>query len=293
MSDFHDISVIIPTLNRAQILPRALDSVLAQSFAPQEIIVVDDGSGDDTELLLRQKYPQVKYHFQPNRGVSSARNLGVRNCNGKWIAFLDSDDEWLPDKLSQQVELLRAIPGNLFCHTDEIWIRNGQRVNPMRKHKKTGGDIFLHCLPMCVISPSSVLMDKHLFVQSGGFNESLPACEDYDLWLRICARESVAFVNQPLLRKYGGHEDQLSKRYWGMDRFRVKALIGILEAGVLNDVQELSAKKVLEKKCLILANGALKRGHQQRADNYFQAASRYAVLAPVDSCGDANGVEST
>ncbi len=99
------------------------------------------------------------------------------------------------------------------CHTDEIWIRNGRRVNARKKHGKKGGWIFQHCLPLCAMSPSSIMIHRDVFTALGGFDERLPACEDYDLWLRITARYPVLFTRQPLIEKYGGHDDQLSRKY--------------------------------------------------------------------------------
>lgn len=275
-----EISVIIPTHNRSSTLPRALDSVLAQTLQPHEIIVVDDGSEDTTSRLLAHDYPGCRYLHQTNRGVSSARNLGIANATGKWIALLDSDDAWLPAKLALQSKALEENPGLRICHTEEIWIRNGIRVNPMRKHAKQGGRIFQHCLPLCVISPSSVLLHQSLFAEYGGFDINLPACEDYDLWLRLCAHEEVLFIEQPLTVKYGGHEDQLSRRHWGMDRFRVQALEKILQSTRLSEADRRAALAVLVKKAGILAQGAEKRSQHCRAAHYRRLQSDYRAQLP-------------
>ena len=271
-----DISVIIPTHNRARLLARALRSVLDQTLKPREVIVVDDGSDDHTRELVSENYPECRYLSQSNRGVSSARNRGIAEATGEWLAFLDSDDEWLPGKLAAQRDALEQAPDRRICHTEEIWVRNGRRVNPMKKHAKEGGRIFLHCLPLCVISPSSVLIHRSLFDEVGTFDETLPACEDYDLWLRICARHPVAFVHQPQIVKYGGHADQLSRRHWGMDRFRVRALEGILAWQGLPDEYRAAATEILRQKAEILAQGALKRGRQTEAEEYRALAERYA-----------------
>jgi glycosyltransferase involved in cell wall biosynthesis len=199
------ISVVIPTCNRAHTLARALDSVLAQTQPAAEVIVVDDGSEDETGALLHRAYPQVTALRQNNRGVSHARNRGIRAARHDWIAFLDSDDCWLPDKLATQSQALRAAPAYRLCHSDEIWIRRGRRVNPMHKHTKHGGEIFLRCLPRCAISPSTTVVHKALLEEFGGFDEALPACEDYDLWLRICARYPVLHIARQLAVRYGGH----------------------------------------------------------------------------------------
>ena len=272
----HSVSVIIPTYNRVRTLPRALDSVLAQTRAADEIIVVDDGSTDSTVDLLLANYPQVKLLQQPNLGVSAARNHGIREASSDWIALLDSDDRWLPTKLEAQVALVEQRPDHRLCHTEEIWIRNGKRVNQMDKHRKSGVHIYSQCLPLCVISPSSVLLHRTLFDEIGLFDETLPACEDYDLWLRICAREPVLFVDTPQIEKYGGHDDQLSSKHWGMDRFRIRALEKVLANDLLTPDQDRETVAMLLRKAAILEQGARKRGKLQRADHYRQLIQRYA-----------------
>ncbi|MCU7906010.1 MAG: glycosyltransferase family 2 protein [Candidatus Thiodiazotropha sp. (ex Epidulcina cf. delphinae)] len=269
------VSVIIPTHNRRHTLSRALDSVLAQSLPPQEIIVVDDGSDDGTGKMIGDRYRQCNYFAQPNQGVSSARNLGIQQARGEWIAFLDSDDCWLPDKLRRQIELVTKSTCSRLCHTGEIWIRNGVRVNQMDKHAKSGGRIFQRCLALCVISPSSVMLHRSLFDEFGLFDPELPACEDYDLWLRICSREPVLFIDEPLTVKYGGHDDQLSRCHWGMDRFRVYALRKLLDNQHLEEADRVAAVETLVKKCAILAQGAEKRGHIERTAYYRTVQQRY------------------
>jgi glycosyltransferase involved in cell wall biosynthesis len=275
------ISVIIPSWNRADRLAAALDSVHAQSIAPHEIIVVDDGSTDNTREQVTRHYPDVHYLYQQNKGVSSARNTGITAATGDWIALLDSDDRWEPLKLERQRHAIHAQPGHKLCHSDEIWIRNGKRVNPMKKHAKHGGKIFSQCLPLCVISPSAVMIHRDLFNDVGLFDESLPACEDYDLWLRICALYPVLYVDQPLIIKVGGHADQLSRRYWGMDRFRIQALEKILAAGVLNEQDHADALHVLLEKLAIMIQGAEKRDNRTLADRYRDKQRRASRLLLV------------
>lgn len=272
-----DITVIIPAFNRASVLERALDSALNQQAPPGEVIVVDDGSTDATARLVQERYPQCRYLHQPNRGVSAARNRGIRAAGGSWIALLDSDDAWLPTKLSAQLERLGRQPELHICHTEEIWIRNGKRVNAMRKHAKQGGWIYRRCLPRCVISPSSVLLHRSVFETVGEFDETLPACEDYDLWLRVCARMPTAFVEQPQIVKYGGHEDQLSRRYWGMDRFRIRALERALAEAPLNAADRQATAQTLVEKAQILAQGAEKRGKVEEAAHYHALARLYGA----------------
>jgi glycosyltransferase involved in cell wall biosynthesis len=242
------------------LIARAIESVRSQTRPASEILCVDDGSTDDTHRFLADAYPEVRVLRQPNRGVSAARNAGIRAAAGAFVAFLDSDDEWLKPKLERQLQAMEANAGALLCHTNEIWIRNGRRVNPMKKHQKFGGRIFEKALPLCVISPSSVLVDRRLFDEVGLFDENLPACEDYDLWLRVCARFPILYLDQPLIVKHGGHQDQLSRRYWGMDRFRILALRKILADGNLRQDYRRAAESTLAQKLEILARGARRRG---------------------------------
>jgi glycosyltransferase involved in cell wall biosynthesis len=269
------ISVIIPTHNRAGLLVRALASVFAQTFAPVEVIVVDDGSTDHTEEVVCDRFPQVNYLRQPQQGVSRARNVGIQQAQGEWFAFLDSDDEWLSHKLALQRHALQHNPPCRLCHTDEIWIRRGKRVNPMKKHAKHGGTIFQHCLPRCVISPSSVMIHRAVFERVGHFDESLPVCEDYDLWLRICARYEVLFVPEQLLIKYGGHDDQLSVKYWGMDRFRIRALEKIQESENLSSPDREAVLRALQEKIDIVLAGARKRNNLALMQEYAQKRRQY------------------
>lgn len=257
------VSVIVPTFNRKALLARTLHSIVNQKSATYlgdsvqiEIIVVDDGSTDSTEAMMRCDFPSVQYFHQSNRGVSAARNAGIALAKGEWIALLDSDDEWLPEKLAKQFKLLEET-GLEICHTEEKWIRNGQPLKQLKKHQKQGGWIFEDCLPLCAMSPSSIIIKRELFDKVGGFDESLPACEDYDLWLRLTSRYEVAYEPSECIIKYGGHEDQLSQKYWGMDRFRVVALENVLQTE-LSDENRLAVTKMLQNKLKILLKGAKK-----------------------------------
>lgn len=262
------VSVVIPTYNRGSVLPRALDSVLAQTCSATEIIVVDDGSTDGTMQCLEDEYPEVRRVTQENRGVSAARNRGIEAAMGEWIALLDSDDEWASEKLERQLAELAARPESLVCHTDEIWIRHHRRVNPKRKHAKYGGRIFRYCLPLCAMSPSSIVIHRSVLDDVGLFDEKMPACEDYDLWLRICARYPVLYLDEPLVIKYGGHPDQLSRRIWGLDRFRIRGLEKILEAGILEEADREAALDTLLEKIDIFLAGAEKREKWDVVESY-------------------------
>ena len=265
----YKISIVIPTFNRIGSLPRALDSALNQTYQPSEIIVVDNGSSDGTTKLLRERYPSIRLLIEKKLGVSAARNKGIRHSKFQWIALLDSDDAWDKTKLEKQKNALASSQDQFrLVHTNEIWIRNGNKFNQMKKHQKFGGDIFNNCLSLCCISPSSVLINKNIFKEFGYFDESLPVCEDYDLWLKICSQEKILFINQKLTLKYGGHKDQLSKTYWGMDRFRIKSLENLILNYKLKPDQKINAIKTIVKKLKIIVNGAYKRNNSSIINEY-------------------------
>ena len=257
-------SVVIPVYNRRQWVGRAIRSVLQQTCRDLEVLVVDDASEDDTAAFVQSEFGDAVHLIKlpHNGGVSAARNRGIEKARGEWLAFLDSDDEWLPHKLEEQrAELERS--QRLICHTDEIWVRNGVRVNPHKHHQKYGGDIFFKALAQCVMSPSSIAIHRRVFAEVGLFDEALPACEDYELWLRIAARYEVAYLEEKLIVKYGGHEDQLSQAYYAMDRFRVYALDKLLCAlPELEAAKRQAARKMLMRKAKIVYKGALKRDNE-------------------------------
>lgn len=268
------VSVIIPTHNRRALTARAIDSVLSQADPADEIIVVDDGSDDGTGAEIRTAFPAIRCLRQSHQGVSAARNRGIEAARGEWLAFLDSDDTWLPDKLARQRASIAARPEARIVHGDEIWVRDGRRVNPMKKHRKHGGRIYRHCLPLCVISPSCVMIHREVFERVGLFDTTLPACEDYDLWLRICCRYPVEYIDSPLITKYGGHRDQLSRRYPAMDRFRIEALLKILATDTLSDADRAATEDMLRLKARIYLEGARKRGRHDEADELTTRIAR-------------------
>jgi glycosyltransferase involved in cell wall biosynthesis len=252
------ISVIIPTHNRSSTLRRALDSVFLQTFRDFEVIVVDDGSIDNTKSICDEY--ELTYIHQENQGVSSARNRGVLASKGEWISFLDSDDRWHANKLQKQFDFIKD-SSHSFVHSNEVWIRNGVRVNPHKKHKKGGGDQFVANLNHCVISPSTVILKKDLFEYFDGFDESYPVCEDYDLWLKIISTQEIGFIEDPLVDKFGGHEDQLSTRYFAMDYYRIKSLYWIFKNRNLSQDKENALLETSIKKCKVLIQGYKKHNN--------------------------------
>ena len=270
------ISVIIPTYNRKHVVVRAIESVLAQDYKNFELIVVDDGSDDGSYEYLTALFPQTNIIQQENRGVSSARNLGVSKAQGEWIAFLDSDDEWLPHKLSTQIRYLDNAKEKYYvCHSAEIWFRDGVRVNPMKKHVNSDSDLFAASLKLCIISTSSALIHRSVFENIGRYDETFPACEDYDLWLRITAKYKVLFLKETLVNKYGGKADQLSKKYWGMDRFRINAMDKLLQSNILDKAQNVIARAELKRKLSIFLKGALKHNNIKDYQIYKNIYDQY------------------
>lgn len=268
------ISVIIPTFNRWPLVGEAVESVLGQSVSDFELIVVDDGSTDGTAKELARFGSRLHFFATPRGGVAAARNFGVSQARGRYLAFLDSDDLWRPGKLEVQTSFFEQHAEVRVCQTEEIWIRNGIRVNSKFIHRKPSGDIFARSLELCLVSPSAVMMTKELFDRLGGFDETFPVCEDYDLWLRIAAKHSVALIAEPLVIKRGGHGDQLSRSTWGMDRYRVEALRKVLRSDIAG-ARRLAALEVLRRKVTILARGARKRGKEREAAQYEAALMEF------------------
>jgi glycosyltransferase involved in cell wall biosynthesis len=271
------VSVIITTYNRADFVQEAIESVLNQTFRDFELIVVDDGSTDCTAEILHKWGKKIRSIRQENSGVSRARNTGIRLARGKYIAFLDSDDLWVQKKLEVQAHFLDANPQFSGCYTDEVWIRRGVRVNPRNVHAKYSGWIFDRCLPLCIISPSSVMLRRQVLDVAGFFDESLPVCEDYDLWLRIAGRFPLFFIDEKLIIKRGGHSDQLSNRSWGNDHYRVLALRKQLTENHLTPSERAATMEMLQKKCRILANGCFKRGKNEEGMEYQKLAESCAT----------------
>jgi glycosyltransferase involved in cell wall biosynthesis len=259
------VSVIIPTYNRSSLLFEAVKSVLSQTYDNFELIIVDDGSTDSSKSsiapLLKNTPRSTTYLESKNRGVSTARNLGAQHAQGEWLAFLDSDDRWTPEKLQLQMEYLKSNPECRVVHGEEIWIRNGRRVNQKIKHAKSGGRIFTDCLKLCLISPSTVVLAKELYHEMQGFDPSFPVCEDYDLWLKITSKYEVGFITTPVTIKYGGHSDQLSRRYFAMDYWRIKSMHRLHSTRKLNAQERAALNLEIITKGEVLVKGYKKHNN--------------------------------
>ena len=264
------VTIIIPTYNRASLLSRAIESVLEQSHGNLELIVVDDGSDDNTAEIIND-YGNIIYLYQENMGPAAARNRGIKAAAHELIAFLDSDDWFAAEKLAIQSTAMVENPGCLISHTDEIWYRRGRLLNQKKKHRKFGGDIFVRCLPLCAVSMSTVMMRKKIFERIGLFDESYPCCEDYEFWLRASVEHEFLKIDQPLTLKDGGRADEISFQFrTGMDKFRIKALLKLLSGSNLSEEQRKFAEGELVKKCRIYGNGCLKHGRPDEGRYYLE-----------------------
>ncbi len=274
------VSVIIPTYNRAEYLKRAMTSVLEQTRPPEELIIVDDGSTDYTTEIVqhvagRAEFP-VRLLRRENRGAAAARNVGINHASGDILCFLDSDDWWNKKKIELQLKAMLAAPDSLISHTKEIWFRKGLRVNQKKKHAPGNGHIFADCLKMCVVGMSTVMVKRALFTQYGLFNEALPCCEDYDLWLRVAREQPFLLIDHALTLKEGGRADQLSVIYrLGMDRYRIHALCTLLESDVLTEMQYGQTLSELERKSRIYGQGCIKHGHEEEGRTFLVLPDKY------------------
>lgn len=280
------ISAIIPTYNRKELLQRAIQSVFTQTHPVDELLIIDDGSTDDTSDYIANLRPvapvPLRYHFQANSGAAAARNTGVGIAFGDLLCFLDSDDHWSRDKIDIQHRAMQEQPDYLISHTRETWYRDGKRVNQKKKHDPPHGDVFARSLGMCVVGMSTVMVRKELFNRFGGFDPTLICCEDYDLWLRVSCKVPFLLIPQPLTIKDGGREDQLSALHrMGMDRYRIQALCSLLESQVLTMDQYEKARDEVGKKCRIYGNGCIKHGRRQEGEKYLQLADQYTTNREV------------
>lgn len=291
------VSAVIPTYNREAFLRDAIRSACEQTFSNIEIVVVDDGSGDGScDVVRTLGDSRIRYFYRDHAGVSAARNFGVSKSKAPFIAFLDSDDLWLPDKVEAQLGFFESNGDVSICQSEEIWMRYGRRVNPMAKHRKHSGWIFDECLPLCVVSPSAVMMRREAFELLGGFDESLPACEDYDLWLRASLRFEIHTLRRALTVKRGGHADQLSNSR-GLDRYRIRALEKILSDPLLASGQRVKVLDEISRRSRIVADGAMKRGRDDMFEEYEvkhkEARSALSsIMNAYDGHGAERGVES-
>jgi glycosyltransferase involved in cell wall biosynthesis len=272
------LTIIVPTYNRLPYLKNAINSVFHQVYRRFQLIVVDDGSTDGTEDYVHSLNNQenLRYLRIPHCGMpGKVRNAGVRLTTGEYLAFLDSDDRWKPEKLARQITYFEEHPEIQICHSREVWQRGEKIVSQAGQKHKRSGKIFVDALKKCIIGPSTVMMRRELFEEFGGFREDLEIAEDYELWLRITARYPVGYIDEPLVIKRGGHADQLSEKYGQIEIFRIRALLLNLEEGFFEGEQRQLSTQELVRKCRIYAAGCEKRGKDEEARKYRMIARRY------------------
>ena len=266
------VSVIIPTYNRRDLVGEAIKSVRMQTYPNYEIIVVDDGSDDGSDGLSGEK--DLVYLRLAHSGMAGrVRNAGVDAARGKLVAFLDSDDLWRPQKLELQVPSCGRFR---ITHTRELWLRNGVEVSQKGQRHRREGMIFEDSLRKCIIGPSTVMMERSLFTETGGFREDIEIGEDYEYWLRITPANKVGYVDEPLTVKRAGHGDQLTEKYGHIEIFRIEALLNLLQGGGIPGRLQPSAATELARKCRIYAAGARKRGKIDEAERYEAVAADWA-----------------
>ncbi len=272
------VSVIIPVYNRFEMAKEAVASVLGQSLRDLELIIVDDGSIDMTSLLptyfnddLRVKYIKIEHSGMPG----FVRNEGVDIAQGKYIAFLDSDDLWVSSKLEKQVKYFEKNPSCKIVHTGETWIRNGKTVSQSGFNHKRFGNMFPDALGKCIIGPSTVMLERSLYTKLGGFDENFEIAEDYELWLRLCNDHEVGYIDEPLVTKRAGHGDQLSEKYGHIEIFRIRGLQKLVEQNYFSKINQNLAEQELSRKCRIYAAGCRKRNKIIEAELHECIAARY------------------
>ncbi|MBI9106261.1 MAG: glycosyltransferase family 2 protein [Spirochaetales bacterium] len=285
-----EISVIIPVYNRPELLLEAAVSVLEQTFTDFELIIVDDGSTDGTpevaERIAADGGGRCRVLSTQHRGMpGAARNSGIKAAGGRYLAFLDSDDLWLPEKLQRQHELMTRT-GAKMSHTRETWLREGREVSQKRQKHRREGLIFADALKKCIIGPSTVMIDRKYCLLTGGFHAGLEIAEDYEYWLRITRSLEVAYIDEALTVKRAGKWDQLSEKYGKIEWFKLAALAGLLGCSLSGGDDDAETEAVyldgyrwdgfdggqleaaLEEfvfKCGVFASGCRKRGRTAEA----------------------------
>jgi len=294
-------SIIIPTYNRVHFLKIAVESILRQTYQDFELIIIDDGSTDQTKKLVHSlwllahkkeynKEPNnlsltlnpppytlnIRYYYQPNQGPAAARNRGLKEAKGEYICFLDSDDRFTMRKLEVTREYTRKYPSFKIFHTEEIWHSGGKLLPQKKIHSKPDGNVFFRALKLCCISISTCCIHRSVFEDIGIFDESMPVCEDYDFWLRATAKHPIKLIPQYLTIKEGGRNDQQSKKYPALDKYRIYAIEKLLKDNKLSPHQYYLAVEELKKKCAIYIKGAKKRNKTKEVERYNQLLKKFS-----------------
>jgi glycosyltransferase involved in cell wall biosynthesis len=273
------ISVIIPAYNAEGLIGSTLDSVLDQTYQDFEILVVDDGSTDGTGEVVQSYGEPVRYRRKENGGTASARNVGLQEARGEYVAFLDADDRWYPTKLERQMSLHEAHPDLAWSYTDSYLVDAESGTILVRKSQvrpRTGGDVLRPLLRGNFIAPSTLVVRRSVFDTVGTFDESAfyHSAEDWELWMKIAARHPIYFLNEPLVetRQHTGRKTKTMD----LDRALVERLTIIQEAVDRNpdrlaDAQEEAQSRVL----LNFGRKWMEREERGRARTLFARALRH------------------
>ena len=267
------VSVIIPTFNREKFITKAIDSVMAQTYQDFEIIVLDDGSTDNTRELLGRYNDRVKYFYQENRGIASARNEAIKRSSGDYIAFLDSDDYWIREKLEKQIQVFNQHQEYGMVASCCSSIRLDGSFREKNRPGKSGWvleDLFRKNF----IRTSSAMIKRECLDQVGLFDESFRECEEYDLWLRIAARYPIGFINESLAvyvdNAEGISTDSLAGRLFRLKVLEKEYLKEKIPAGMYN--------KRIADTCHYIGRHYIKRGDLDSGRRYLKKAQSLAPL---------------
>ncbi len=271
------VSVIIPTYNREQFIVRAINSVLSQIYRDFEIIIVDDGSTDHTKNILDQFNGKIKYIYQDNQGVSAARNRGIQESSGQYIAFLDSDDYWVPEKLTLQVDVLEKNPhiGIVYARMP-ILNEKGEKVG--LKPARISGKNFKELMEVWGDLPTSTVMTrKECFNKAGMFDASLPPMEDIDMWIRISRFYDLYEIENKVLAYYHRHSEQITadkvKVYTGLIKIYTKILKNFDDAPQL-----LMIKRIAQNRYMLSRTYYDKKNYNEALMNLIEGLRLYPLI---------------
>jgi hypothetical protein len=269
------VSVIIPTYNRTRYLSKAIDSVLSQTYKDYEIIVVDDGSTDNTKEVLQKYMGKIKYLYQENKGIAAARNFGIRNSTGDFIGFLDNDDQWLPNKLEIQIKTLEKNSKLAFvCSASHVIDEQGSIIDFWRvKSKESFENLFEGNFILCL----TVLMRRQCLDKIGGFDIAVSGSDDWDMWLRLSKSYQFCHIDIPLT-KYRIHNSNVSKDIEG----RIKRDVIIINKREINEKFSLFRIKTRLAKLYYSSANIYQHGDKFYPDIDFKKASKYYLKAVIE-----------
>jgi glycosyltransferase involved in cell wall biosynthesis len=297
-------SVVVPTCNKREQVAQALQSALAQTYRNFEIAIVDDGSTDGTPAHVFRTFgaePKAidivshlnpaalrpffhhfvhdgvtfKYHYHTNRGLAAARNRGIRHARGSYVAFLEAEDRWDPTHLETQLAFLEANQGARISRVGEHPGRTCPRGRRPGRAERASGWLFASALENCPASISCAVIHRSCFTECGAFDENLPACEDYDLWLRLSARFPIYYVDGPEV-VHRSPRAEISPHAWTWDRFRVYALEKSFQSGHLDPEQRFLVSQEIVRRCERLVDGFRRQKSEERANFYERKRRRFA-----------------